>query len=251
MRAGGSAIPLRAGTLASVAATGLPVPSYDRSRVAAGIVHIGVGGFSRSHQAMYLDRLLAAGAATDWGICGVGLRAEDRRMKEVLTAQDRLYTLLVKHGDGRVEPRVIGSLVEYLWGPDDPDAVAEKLAGPATRIVSLTITEDGYGLDAGTGSVDVRKVSAAGRFPSGLSGTAPGVVAEGLRRRRDRGLAPFTVLSCDNLRDNGTVARRSVAGSAALVDPGLAEWIQADVSFPSSMVDRITPVTTADDVAML
>jgi mannitol 2-dehydrogenase len=251
VKAGGSPIPLGAGTLAAVAAAGVPVPSYDRRGVTAGIVHIGVGGFSRSHQAMYLDRLMDAGVAGEWGICGVGLRAEDRRMKEVLTAQDHLYTLLVKHRDGRVEPRVIGSLVEYLWGPDDLEAIAEKLAGPAIRIVSLTITGDGYGPDPPTGADDGRRTSAAGGFRSGLPGSASGVLAEGLRRRRGRGLAPFTVLSCDNLRDNGTVARRSVTGIAALVDPGLAEWIQDDVSFPSTVVDRITPATTADDVTML
>ena len=119
------------------------VPIYDRSLVTPGVVHVGVGGFHRAHQAMYHDRLMNQGTALDWGICGVGVMAADQRMKQVLDAQDGLYTLVLKHGDGTWEPRIIGSIVQYLFAPDDPEAVIEQMAAPATRIISLTITEIG------------------------------------------------------------------------------------------------------------
>ena len=133
-------LPLNARTLAHWNGR-VPGPEYDRGQVTAGVVHVGVGGFHRAHQAMYHDRLMNQGAALDWGICGVGVMPEDQRMKEVLDAQDGLYTLVIKHSDGTYEPRVIGSLVAYLFAPDDPEAVIEKMAAPATRIVSLTVTE--------------------------------------------------------------------------------------------------------------
>jgi mannitol 2-dehydrogenase len=131
----------------------VPVPGYDRALVTPGVVHIGVGGFHRAHQAMYHDRLLSDGAL-DWGICGVGVMAADQQMKQVLDAQDGLYTLVLKHSDGTYEPRVIGSIVEYLYAPDDPEAVVERMAAPSTRIVSLTITEGGYNVSDITGEFD-------------------------------------------------------------------------------------------------
>ena len=106
----------------------LPVPAYDRDVVTPGVVHIGVGGFHRAHQAMYHDRMMNEGTALDWGICGVGVLAADRAMQQALGAQDGLYTLVLKHSDGTYEPRVIGSLVEYLFAPDNPEAVIEKMA---------------------------------------------------------------------------------------------------------------------------
>src|SRR2546430_4346075 len=118
-------------------------PAYDRDLVTPGVVHVGVGGFHRAHQAMYHDRLMNQGTAYDWGICGVGVMPADQRMKQVLDAQDGLYTLVLKHGDGTWEPRIIGSIVQYLFAPDDPEAVIEEMAAPATRIVSLTLTEGG------------------------------------------------------------------------------------------------------------
>ena len=119
------------------------LPLYDRSAVSAGIVHVGVGGFHRAHQAMYIDDLLNKGEALEWGICGVGLLPRDAHMRNVLRAQDCLYTLVLKYPDGRWEPRVIGALVDYLYAPDDPEAVIEKMASPSVRIVSLTVTEGG------------------------------------------------------------------------------------------------------------
>src|SRR5260370_19000970 len=117
----------------------LPVPAYDRELVTPGVVRVGVGGFHRAHQAMYHDRLLNEGAALDWGICGVGVMAADLRMKQALDAQDGLYTLVLKHSDGTYEPRVIGSIVEYLFAPDDPEAAIEEMAADATPVVALTI----------------------------------------------------------------------------------------------------------------
>ena len=207
----------------------VPRPSYDRAQVTAGVVHFGVGGFHRAHQAMYHDRLMNDGKALDWGICGVGVMPGDRAMKEALDAQDGLYTLVVKHADGTYEPQVIGAIVEYLFAPDDPEAVIEKLASSTTRIVSLTITEGGYGVDPGS--------------------PAFGLITEGLRRRRERGLEPFTVMSCDNLQGNGHLSRRAFTAFASLRDPELGAWVAHEVRFPNSMVDRITPVTTDEDRA--
>src|SRR3954468_18282353 len=142
-------LPLNASTLSALP-DDLPVPSYDRTALSTGIVHFGVGGFHRAHQAMYLDRLMNQGKALDWAICGVGVLPMDRAMADVMAAQDGLYTLVVKHPDGRLEPRVIGSIVEYLLAPDDPEAVVERMAHPDIRIVSMTVTEGGYNIHAVT-----------------------------------------------------------------------------------------------------
>src|SRR5260370_22021307 len=136
-------------------ADGLPAPAYDRRQVTPGVVHVGVGGFHRAHQAMYHDRLMNEGKALDWGICGVGVLAADRRMKQALDAQDGLYTLVLKHSDGTYEPRVIGSVVAYLFAPDGPEAVIEKMAAEPAPIGSLTVTEGGYNLHHATGEFDV------------------------------------------------------------------------------------------------
>ncbi|WP_211229296.1 mannitol dehydrogenase family protein [Nakamurella lactea] len=229
----------------------VPVPEYDRTAVTAGIVHFGVGGFHRAHQAMYTDRVLASGA-TEWGICGVGVMPADRRMAEVLAAQDHLYTLVTKAPDGTVEARVIGSIVDYLYAPDDPEAVLEKLADPAVRIVSLTVTEGGYSLNQVTGEFDPSPAPIRADLAAG-PGTAPatvfGLVTEGLRRRRDRGIPPFTVMSCDNLQGNGHLAAKAFTAYATAKDAELGAWVAAGVAFPNCMVDRITPVTTDADRA--
>jgi mannitol 2-dehydrogenase len=243
--------PLSTKTLSSLPPD-VPGPGYDRSSVRTGFVHFGVGGFHRAHQAMYLDRLMNDGKALDWGICGVGVMPGDRRMKDVMDAQDGLYTLVVKHPDGTLEPRVIGSVLEYLFAPDDPEAVVERMADEQTRIVSLTVTEGGYNIHAVTGrfdedNPDVRHDLQPGAVPR----TTFGLVTEALVRRRDRGMQPFTVLSCDNIQGNGDVARRTFAAFATLRDPELGGWIEREVKFPNCMVDRITPVTTDDDRAEL
>ena len=211
-------------------------PSYDRDEIGIGIVHFGVGGFHRAHQAMYIDRLLEKGLANDWGICGVGVMPADRKMADVLDAQDGLYTLVLENPDGSRDARVIGSIVDYRYAPDDPESVIELLAAPTTRIVSLTITEGGYNVD------NVWTTTGSSVF---------GLVAEALARRRDRGIASPTIVSCDNIEGNGEVARQAFTTYADRVHPGLAEWISANTRFPNSMVDRITPVTTPDVIAVL
>jgi mannitol 2-dehydrogenase len=228
----------------------LPVPDYDRDRVTPSVVHFGVGGFHRAHQAMYHDRLMAGSSALAWGICGVGVMPSDRRMQQVLAAQDCLYTLVLKHSDGRYEPRVIGSIVEYLFAPDNQEAVIKKLAASSTRIVSLTVTEGGYNIDDVTGTFDVSNPAVLRDLePNAIPRTIFGLITAGLSRRRDHGIAPFTVMSCDNLQDNGQVARRAFTAFARLRDPDLGDWVEQEVRFPDSMVDRITPVTTDSDRA--
>lgn len=207
----------------------IATPGYDRDGIGIGIVHFGVGGFHRSHQAAYLDRLLRRGLAREWGICGVGVMPADRRMRDVLRAQDGLYTLVLEHPDGSRDARVIGSIVDCRYAPDDPEGTIELLAAPTTRIISLTITEGGYQVR------DRRSVF--------------GLIAEALARRRARGLRAPTVVSCDNIEHNGDVARQAVVAHAEPISPELADWVAEHVRFPCSMVDRITPVTTPDVVA--
>ena len=242
---------LNADALASFTST-LPTPTYDRTRVRTGIVHIGVGGFHRAHEAAYLDQLMNEGKALDWGVSGVGLLASDRRMHEVMTAQDCLYTLVIKHPDGSLHPRVVGSIIAYLFAPDDPEAVLELMADPGTRIVSLTITEGGYLVHPVTGEFDADDPAIQGDLESGSTpGTAFGFITEALSRRRERGVPPFTVMSCDNIPGNGDVAHKMISAFARLKDPELAVWMDREVRFPNSMVDRITPVTTDADRALL
>src|SRR3954465_7948117 len=209
-------------------------PSYDRDEIGIGIVHFGVGGFHRAHQAMYVDRLLEMGSAKEWGICGVGVLPADRKMADVLDEQDGLYTLLLENPDGSRDARVIGSIVDYRFAPDDPETVIELLAAPTTRIVSLTITEGGYSIDSASEEVNVF-----------------GLVAEALARRRDRGVASPTIVSCDNIEGNGDVARQAFTTSADRMHPGLGDWMREHTRFPNSMVDRITPVTTPEVIAAL
>lgn len=213
-------------------------PGYDRSGVECGIAHLGVGGFHRSHQALAIDRLLEQGLARDWGILGVGVLPSDTRMRDALGVRDGRYTLVEKHADGHWDARDVGSILEFVHAPDDRRAAVERLADPAIRILSLTITEGGYPVDRETRA-----------FVPGASAPAFDLIVAALRHRRELGRAPFTVLSCDNIQDNGAVARAAVTGFARQTDPELAHWIDAEVAFPSSMVDRITPATTDADRA--
>jgi mannitol 2-dehydrogenase len=234
----------------ALSAPDVPGPTYERERVTTGVVHFGVGGFHRAHQAMYHDRLMNDGKALDWAICGVGIMPFDRRMKEALDAQDCLYTLVVKHSDGTYEARVIGSIVEYLFAPDDPEAVIEKMADESTRIVSLTITEGGYNIHHVTGQFDASNPDVVHDLePGATPRTTFGLITEALRRRHERGLGPFTVMSCDNLQGNGHLSQRVFTAFARLRDPELGDWVEREVKFPNSMVDRITPVTTDADRA--
>jgi len=215
----------------------LDVPTYDRGLLRPSIVHLGVGGFHRAHQAVYLDALARAGSR-DWGEIGVGLRCG--RMKEILLAQDCLFTVVEREG-GEATARVVGSLRHYLFGPEAPHVVVEQLADPMTRLVTLTVTGGGYNLDAGGDFLD----DDAGVVADLRHPTAPatwfGHVVAALSRRRAAGLPGFTVLSCDNLPDSGAAARTAVLSFAEALDASLAAWIERNVTFPNSMVDRITP----------
>lgn len=239
-------------TLNSAALADLPpavaVPGYDRSALRTGIVHFGVGGFHRAHQAMYLDRLMNHGEALDWAICGVGVLPHDAKMAQVMKEQDCLYTLVLKNPDGSRDARVIGSITEFLFAPEDPEKVLEKLSSPEIRIVSLTVTEGGYNFHHVTGEFDAENPQVQHDLQRGaLPKTAFGFVVEALARRRARGIDPFTVMSCDNIQGNGDVAKKMFTAFAELKDPDLAAWMRANVLFPNSMVDRITPVTTDED----
>ena len=237
----------------SLSTLDIPTPTYDRSALRTGIVHFGVGGFHRAHQAMYLDLLMNEGKALDWAICGVGVLPFDRKMYEVMQAQNCLYTLVIKHSDGQLEPRVIGSIADYLFAPDDPEAVVARMADPSTRIVSLTVTEGGYSVHPVTGDFDDRdeNIQHDLQKPAEPPRTTFGFIAAALRRRRDAGAPAFTVMSCDNIQGNGDVAHKMITAFARLQDSELADWIEREVPFPNSMVDRITPVTSDDDRALL
>lgn len=221
----------------------VPVPEYLDEDLRIGIVHFGVGNFHRSHQAVYVDRLLRDGGH-DWAICGVGVTDRDRDMAHALAAQDGLYTLTLRHPDGAEEISVIGSIRRYLHAGDGADAVIEQLAHPDVRIVSLTITEGGYlqgELDASPLVLEETESDLA------TPRTAFGFILAALRMRRSRGIASFTVMSCDNIQGNGKVARAATIGVAEKVDPELAAWVGEHVAFPSTMVDRITPATEESD----
>ncbi|HLT61672.1 MAG TPA: mannitol dehydrogenase family protein [Microlunatus sp.] len=236
---------LLAGALDSVAR-----PEYDRTGLTAGIVHIGVGGFHRAHQALVIDRLLREGRARDFAICGLGLLPGDQRMRDILTAQGGLYTLVEKHPDGHRDARVIGSIIDYVYAPDDPEAAIERLAHPDTKIISLTVTEGGYNISPVTGEFDLDTPAVAADLAAdAVPQTTFGLITEALRRRRDRGTGPLTIMSCDNIQGNGHVAAGAFTTFARAKDPELADWIAAEVRFPNSMVDRITPVTTDTDRA--
>jgi fructuronate reductase len=220
---------------------GLAVPGYDRDAARAGIVHLGVGAFHKAHQAVYTDEAMALSGG-DWMITGASLRAAD--VADALNPQNGLYTLLVRGPDG-VSPRVIGSVREVLVAPREPDQLIQALARPETRIVSLTITEKGYGLDPRTGGLDREHPAVAADLADPRrTVSALGFIVAGLRLRMLKDYAPYTVLSCDNLPANGKVLRRLVLEFAEARDPKMAAYIRDRVRFPSTMVDRITPAST-------
>jgi mannitol 2-dehydrogenase len=224
------------------------VPGYDRSSVRAGILHFGVGGFHRSHLALYVDKLLERGDANDWAICGVGVLPNDARMRDVLNSQDHLYTLIEKSPDGSMAGRVMGSIVDYLFVPDDPDRVIEKVADPAIKIITMTITEGGYNLDMSTHQFKAQDPVILDESRGvGIPRTHFRILHEGLRRRHERGIPFPTIASCDNIQGNGHVAKSTLVQYIALSDPDFAKVVEDSVAFPNSMVDRITPITSDED----
>ncbi|OYX25670.1 MAG: mannitol dehydrogenase [Rhodobacterales bacterium 32-66-7] len=216
-------------------------PAYDRSKLTPGIVHIGLGNFHRAHMAVYLDDLFGMGLCHDWAILGAGVREGDARMREALLAQGCLSTVIELDPRGRSARRV-GSMIDFLPVEPDNAPLIAAMADPRIRIVSLTVTEGGYFINPATGAFDPAspEILADAADPHR---TAFGAIIAALTLRRAAGVAPFTVMSCDNLPGNGDVTRNAVAGLAALGDPALAAWIIANVAFPNGMVDRITPAT--------
>ena len=230
----------------------LPVPGYNREALKMGIVHVGVGGFHRAHQAYYVHQLMEEHNALDWGICGVGLREADRKMYDILKKQDGLYTLMIQHPDGSIKSEVIGSIKEVYLAVDTPGLVIDQMAHADTKIVSLTITEGGYNFNPNTGDFNFESedVQWELKHPDQPK-TIFGFLTLALQKRRAAGLPPFSVLSCDNIQHNGDVARKMLLAFAKEKDSDLAEWIADNVSFPNTMVDRITPVTTPEAITYL
>jgi mannitol 2-dehydrogenase len=225
-------------------------PKYDRGALKAGIVHFGVGNFHRAHQAVYLDDLFGAGRDRDWAIVGAGVREADAVVREALRQQDWLTTVVEQEAKGS-KARVIGPHIDFVQ-PGDSAAMLDRLSQPEIRIVSLTITEGGYYISPATQEFDSAHpdIVADARAMQAPK-TAFGLIVAGLARRRAAGVAPFAVMSCDNIPGNGHVCQNAVAGLAELADPELARWIRANVAFPNSMVDRITPATTDRERATL
>jgi mannitol 2-dehydrogenase len=220
------------------------VPSYDPAALQAGIVHFGVGNFHRAHQAVYLDDLFNLGLDHDWALVGAGVRQADEGMRQKLMSQDWLTTVVEQEADLSTA-RITAPMIDHLRIGDATSIIA-KLADPAIRIVSLTITEGGYYIDPATQKFDPTHpdivADAANRL--GAPKTTFGLILAGLKRRRDSGIPAFTVMSCDNIPGNGHVTQNAVVGLAELIDHELAGWVRTKVAFPNGMVDRITPATT-------
>lgn len=235
----------------TIASASLPenvlMPRYDRQQLKTRIVHFGFGAFHRAHQALLTDRVLNA-LGGDWGICEISLFSGDRLMSQ-LRAQDHLYTVLEKGPNGN-QPIVVGAVHECLNAKlDSLAAIIEKFSEPQVAIVSLTITEKGYCIDPATGSLDITNPRIAHDLQTpDEPHSAPGIIVEALHRRRERGLQPFTVLSCDNIPNNGHVVKNAVLGMAEKRSPELAKWILEQVSFPGTMVDRIVPAATEESL---
>jgi mannitol 2-dehydrogenase len=221
---------------------GVAGPAYDRSSLTGGVLHVGVGNFHRAHMQVYLDRLFNMGRDHDFAVVGAGVRPSDAQMRDRLLAQDCLTTVVELDPSG-LSARVIGSMIDFV--PVEPEAIIAAMASPAIRIVSTTVTEGGYYVDAKTDgfAADHPDMQADARNLHAPR-TVFGMILAALRRRREAGIPPFTVLSCDNLPENGHVAARTVIGLARLQDPTFGEWVATHVAFPNSMVDCITPATS-------
>lgn len=223
-------------------------PAYDRKQVAASIVHLGLGAFHRAHQALMTEAVLNSGDLA-WGIVGAGMQSVG--MRDALAPQDGLYAV-AEFGADFERISVVGAIVDVLGGAEDSDKISllAKMSDAGTRIVSITVTEKGYYLDLATGKLQLQSPAIAADLANpDVPKTILGLIVRALARRKAAGVPPFTVLSCDNLPNNGKLAHAAVAAFAREVDAGLAEWIEANVCFPCTMVDRITPATTDADRA--
>ncbi|MEM8750284.1 MAG: mannitol dehydrogenase family protein [Pseudomonadota bacterium] len=230
-------------------ADNVTVPSYDRSALSPGILHIGLGNFHRAHQAIYLDRLFSMGEGHDWAITGASLRGNDKAVRADLQKQDWLSTVVELEPSG-LTARICGAMINYV--DVDADAVIAAMSDPAIRIVSLTITEGGYYLDAMTGGFDADHPDIRHDIENpDKPETVFGCIIAALKSRRDAGVDPFTIMSCDNLPENGLVARNAVVGLAASQSPDTGAWIEQNVAFPNSMVDCITPATSPREIELV
>jgi mannitol 2-dehydrogenase len=218
-------------------------PRYDRRALTPGIVHFGVGNFHRAHLAVYLDELFNMGLNHDWAIVGAGVMSFDEVMREKLAPQDYLTTVVEQDAE-RSAARVTGPMIDFI-PPSERGRLMTLLANPAIRIVSLTVTEGGYMINPATGQFDPSHpaLQRDAKHPDDPTSVF-GLILHGLKARKAAGLAPYTVMSCDNVPHNGVVTRNAVAGLARLMDQALADWVEANVAFPNAMVDRITPATT-------
>ncbi|WP_044006874.1 mannitol dehydrogenase family protein [Jannaschia sp. CCS1] len=243
------ALPLRLDTLEALP-HGIERPTYSRADLTPGIMHIGLGNFHRAHQAWYLHRLMQAGEAHDWAIIGAGVRAYDAEMRDRLAKQDYLTTL-IELTPTSTSAEVIGPMIDYLPIEDGNGALIAAMTDPAIRIVSLTVTEGGYYIDPATHGFDAAHPDMAhdAAHPDSPH-TAFGAIIAALRARRDARAPAFTVQSCDNLQGNGAIVRQTVVGLARLGDADLADWIEANASFPNSMVDCIVPATGPAEIAL-
>jgi mannitol 2-dehydrogenase len=227
-------------------------PSYNRDQVKTSIVHIGVGNFHRSHEAYYTNELMERYGVLDCGICGIGLLDYDRRIYNILKDQDGLYTLVIKELDGSLSANVIGSIVEYIFAPENPNAVIEKMANPEIKIISLTITEGGYNQNEATGEFNFTNPIIMEDLKNPMSPkTVFGYLTQAMKLRMQRGNSGCTIQSCDNIQGNGDVAKKALLNYVEKAEPELLSWIEENVSFPNAMVDRITPVTVATDIVKL
>ena len=226
-------------------------PTYDRSALTAGIVHIGLGNFHRAHQSWYLHRLMQAGKAMDWAIVGAGVRAYDAAQREKLLAQDCMTTLIELDPKG-TSAEVVGAMIDYIPITDGNADLIAKMADPAIRIVALTVTEGGYYIDPVTKGFDAAHADIVydAAHPDAPK-TVFGAMVAALKLRRDRGVGPFTGMTCDNLQGNGAILRQTVVGLARLSDPDLADWIAENCTFPNSMVDCIVPATGDTERALV
>lgn len=227
----------------------IEIPDYDRKSLKPGILHIGVGNFHRAHMEAYLDSLFAKDSSQkDWGVSGAMLLPGDKELYQALKSRGGLYTLTICGRDGHDACREIDSLIELNWAGDDREAILRRMADPSVRIISMTITEGGYNIDRASGEFDFKNPQIAADLANPASpATVFGFVAEGLRRRRDAGAGPVTILTCDNLQHNGDTARKAFTAFIKAQDKELAKWLEKNATFPNSMVDRITPATTPAD----
>lgn len=226
--------------------------NYNKELVKAGIVHIGVGNFHRAHEAYFTNKLLENTDEQKWGICGVALLPGDERLYKALQKQNNEYTLTVCGRDGKDETYRIGSLTEFIWGVENPRAVIDKIADSAIKVITLTITEGGYNINKADGRfmLDNEAIKQDLANPHSPQ-TVFGFVAEGLRKRQQLNNGPVTILSCDNLQHNGDTAQRAFSSFISAQDKELADWVSHNVTFPNSMVDRITPAVTPADIERL